>query len=120
MPRLIAIAMIAGAFLLGPAVSAHATDLTVPVPADKAEKIVVDYQCGTMDPIKVVYVNAGPNSLAVVPVKGDLLVFAAVMSGSGVRYASGPYIWWSHQGDATLSDVRDGEDAKPIQCKGIR
>ena len=27
------------------------------------------------------------------------------MSASGARYVSGPYEWWSHQGEATLRDL---------------
>lgn len=97
--------------------AAHSNDLTIPVPATDVQQTRVSYSCDSEAPMTVTYINAGQNSLAVVPIDGQLLVFASVISGSGARYAAGPYIWWSHQGEATLSDVRNSEDAKPITCK---
>ncbi|MCR9134959.1 MAG: MliC family protein [Alphaproteobacteria bacterium] len=102
------------------ALAAQAEHLTLPVPATNVQQMQVDYQCETLGRITVSYINAGPNSLAVVPVEGQSLVFAAVISGSGARYAAGPYIWWSHQGDATLDDVRDAEGTNPVKCTGVK
>lgn len=104
----------------GHVVVSHADDLTLPVPVTDIQQDRVDYQCEQLGRMTVTYVNAGPNSLAVVPVKGQSLVFASVISGSGARYAAGPYIWWSHQGDATLDDIRNAEGVEPIKCKGLR
>jgi len=46
----------------------------------------------------VEYLNGAGNSLAVVPVGGNSLVFANITSGSGARYAAGQYIWWDAAG----------------------
>lgn len=111
---------IVAALALGQAASASSEDLKIPVPATDVQQLIVDYQCEKMAPMKVVYINAGPNGLAIVPVNGESLIFASVISGSGARYAAGPYIWWSHQGGATLDDVRNDEDVAPVKCKRVK
>ncbi|WP_147093148.1 MliC family protein [Swaminathania salitolerans] len=55
--------------------------------------------------VEVSYLNAGENSLAVVPVTGKKLILSNVISGSGVRYAGGVYIWWSKGDTAQFADV---------------
>jgi membrane-bound inhibitor of C-type lysozyme len=59
----------------------------------------------------VEYINGAGNSLAVVPVHGESLIFTTVMSGSGARYASGDFIWWEADGRGTSfsSDSLDGK-----------
>jgi membrane-bound inhibitor of C-type lysozyme len=71
------------------------------------------YDCGgrTMD---VDYINVEPNFLALVPVDGKERIFVLVLSGSGARYASGPYIWWSKGNAASLYDETKGENAPPV------
>jgi membrane-bound inhibitor of C-type lysozyme len=80
------------------------------------ERRSVVYDCGTETPLTVIYLNAAPNFLAIVPVEGETqpLVFAAVLSGSGARYASGPWIWESKGPEASLYDVAEGEDAAAV------
>lgn len=80
------------------------------------ERRIVSYDCATEAPLVVTYLNAAPNFLALVPVAGEVeeLVFAAVISGSGVRYAAGQWIWWSKGTDASLYDATLGEDAEPV------
>lgn len=78
------------------------------------ERNIVSYLCDDAQTISVQYVNAAPNFLAIVPVEGQNLVFATTISGSGARYVSGPYEWWSHQGEATLRDLMQDADAEPI------
>jgi membrane-bound inhibitor of C-type lysozyme len=46
----------------------------------------------------VVYLNGAGNSLAVLPVGGNSLIFSNVVSGSGARYAAAQYIWWGAAG----------------------
>ncbi|MDN5928828.1 MAG: MliC family protein [Hyphomicrobiales bacterium] len=60
------------------------------------------------------YINVEPDHLAIVPVEGRKRVFVLVMSGSGARYASGRYIWWSKGKEASLYDKMKGADAPPI------
>jgi membrane-bound inhibitor of C-type lysozyme len=50
----------------------------------------------------VEYINGAGNSLVVVPVHEASLIFANVVSGSGARYAAGPYIWWDAQGSVNF------------------
>jgi membrane-bound inhibitor of C-type lysozyme len=82
--------------------------------AGDVERRVVTYQCDNEEALSVQYVNAAPNFLAIVPVDGQNLVFATTIAASGARYVSGPFEWWSHQGDATLRDLMQDEDADPL------
>ena len=78
------------------------------------ERNMVAYLCDDERALSVQYINAAPNFLAIVPVEEQNLVFATTISASGARYVSGPYEWWSHQGDATLRDLMQDEDAEPL------
>ncbi len=107
--------------IFGLAGGVQAADLTLPVPVDGVRQTTVDYTCEGGDTMRVVYVNAGQNSLAIVPQGGEKIIFANVLSGSGARYAAGSKIWWSHQGEATLSDIRSGDGIPPaITCKEMK
>jgi membrane-bound inhibitor of C-type lysozyme len=95
--------------------SASAADLTLPVPAENVKRSVVNYDCDG-DPLKVEYINSGENAFAILPMRSDRLVFVNVVSGSGVRYASGPYIWWTKGQQASLSDERQPSSATVLDC----
>jgi membrane-bound inhibitor of C-type lysozyme len=95
-----------------PAVSASLT-LTLESTGN-IERSVVNYLCDDDSALSVQYLNAAPNFLALVPVEGEALVFVSTVSASGARYVSGPYEWWSHQGEATLRDLTQDEDAEPL------
>ncbi|KKB10043.1 MliC family protein [Devosia chinhatensis] len=82
--------------------------------AGDIERRIVTYQCEDEQALSVQYVNAAPNFLAIVPVDGVNHVFATTISASGARYVSGPYEWWSHQGEGTLRDLMQDEDAEPL------
>jgi membrane-bound inhibitor of C-type lysozyme len=102
----------------GAAVAA-ASDLTIHLNGSQpVSRKTVQYQCdarataiglpATAFPVE--YINGAGNSLAVVPVHGNSLIFANVMSGSGARYAAGQYIWWEAGGSVTLySDSMAGK-----------
>jgi len=95
-----------------------AADITNRLPqAASVTRNTVRYACEGLPPIRVEYINAGSNALAVVPVSGEAMVFANVLSGSGARYAAGPYIWWTKGAGADLYDQRQGDNAKPITCQ---
>uniref|UniRef100_Q01X78 Periplasmic protein-like protein n=1 Tax=Solibacter usitatus (strain Ellin6076) TaxID=234267 RepID=Q01X78_SOLUE len=78
----------------------HLDDAAIP------SRQVIRYQCdsnapklGLPDgPFQVEYINAGGNSLAVLPISGKPVIFANVLSGSGARYAAQQYIWWEAAG----------------------
>lgn len=78
------------------------------------ERNLQTYQCDDGASLAVQYINAAPNFLAIVPVDGVNQVFATTISASGARYVSGPYEWWSHQGEASLRDLTQDEDATPL------
>jgi membrane-bound inhibitor of C-type lysozyme len=78
------------------------------------ERTVINYLCDNDRALSVQYINAAPNFLAIVPVEEQNLFFATTLSASGARYVSGPYEWWSHQGEATLRDLMQDEDAEPL------
>ncbi len=91
-------------------VGAGATELTVRLNGSKSiTRSTVRYQCdvhgATMGlPVgvfPVTYLNGAGNSLAVVPVGGNSLIFANVVSGSGARYAAAEFIWWDAGGRGT-------------------
>ena len=72
------------------------------------------YQCDSGEALSVQYINAAPNFLALVPVEGEVHLFATTLSASGARYVSGPFEWWSTGDEATLRDLTQGEDADPL------
>jgi membrane-bound inhibitor of C-type lysozyme len=84
--------------------------------AGKFERKTVTYDCGAGGRLKVTYINADPNFLAILTVKGEPqdLVFASVLSGSGVRYAAGKYIWWNKGNSGNLFDSTQGDNASPM------
>ncbi|MDI6027026.1 MliC family protein [Corticibacterium sp. UT-5YL-CI-8] len=90
-------------------------------PASDGEVISVDYRCGVSANVNVQYVNADPNTLAVIPVEGQSLIFVSAMSGSGARYVSGKYEWWSKGAEGTLRDLTQDENADPVMtCQETR
>jgi membrane-bound inhibitor of C-type lysozyme len=80
------------------------------------ERQQVAYDCAKGGKLSVTYVNADPNSLAVVPLPSERqpIVFLSVMSGSGARYASGKFVWWTKGSTARLFDISAGEDAPAL------
>lgn len=84
--------------------------------AGKFERRTITYDCATGGQLKVTYINADPNFLAIVPVSGQAqeLIFASVISGSGARYAAGKYVWWSKGDSANLFDSTLGDNAPPL------
>lgn len=98
---------------LGQATTSANLTLTLESGGD-IERNVVAYQCDDEQTLAVQYINAAPNFLAIVPIEGVNHVFATTVAASGARYISGPYEWWSHQGEATLRDLMQDEDAEPL------
>lgn len=112
-------AAIAGVVLVaGMATSVIGEDLSVRLPGVSITRIHASFECGAdgvalglpAGPFTVEYLNAGENHLAVLPVHGQALVFANVISGSGARYAAGRYIWWDAgaRGVTLYADGIDG------------
>ena len=89
--------------------AAHAQlALTLPLPSD-ATVTVARYQCDDGRDLAVSYVEAGANSLAIIPLEGEEVVFVNVVAASGARYVSGMWEWWAKGEEATLIRVDDVE-----------
>lgn len=88
-----------------------------------AQRDIAVYQCDGMDePKSVQYINAHPHFLAIVPVEGEDLIFVNVISGSGARYVSGQYEWWSRGNEAMFTDAMtatEDAEAEPVMCHTI-
>ncbi len=114
--------ILAAALLLtGAATAAHGVEasLSLTLGTDASadiQKRTVQYECGTGVPLTVDYINASPNFLALVnvPEETEKLVFASVVSGSGVRYVSGQWAWLTEGAEASLHDTTLGEDAPAV------
>jgi membrane-bound inhibitor of C-type lysozyme len=122
-------AAIAGVVLIaGTGVSVVAEDLSVRLPGVDVTRIHASFECGAdgvalglpAGPFTVEYLNAGENHLAVLPIHGQALVFANVISGSGARYAAGRYIWWD-AGARGVTLYADGIDGHPkAECHLVK
>ena len=81
---------------------------------EAASSSEIHYACKGGKDVTVAYVNAtNGDSFAYLPVDGTKHVFVAVMSGSGVRYAWGRYVWWS-KGNTGMLIVDGDESAPPV------
>lgn len=85
--------------------------IAIAVPgAREVQRSRAAYDCEGQE-VTAEYINAGPVSLAVLTIGKDFVVASNVLSGSGARYAGGPYVWWSKGRDAaTLQDLRGGKE----------
>lgn len=106
--------MLSGAAAAQPVVSARSAIEITLAAESPAEKNVVDYECEGLEPFRVEYINAAPNFLAIVPVNDETLIFSAVLSASGARYAAANWVWWTSGPEASLYDLTQGEDAEPV------
>jgi membrane-bound inhibitor of C-type lysozyme len=73
------------------------------------------YTCATGRILHVTYWNtANGQSFALVPVKGQQLLFVNTIAVSGVKYQAGRYTWWTKGPRADLYDATNGENAPPM------
>lgn len=111
------LAALATAMLIIPSASGAEASLQIEIAAGSDfERRVTPYTCSDETMFSVTYINAAPNFLAIVPIaeEPEPLIFAAVISASGVRYAAGQWTWWSQGVDASLYDATLGDDADPV------
>jgi membrane-bound inhibitor of C-type lysozyme len=87
--------------------TAGATDLTLHLKGSQPmSRSTMQYECDAegakmgLPPgvFSVEYLNGAGNSLAILPVNGESIVFANIFSGSGARYAAKQFIWWDAAG----------------------
>ena len=95
--------------------AAPAGEMVIALPgAANPETIKASYACAGFGTVEATYLNAPPVALATLSFKGEFQVLSNVLSGSGARYAGGPYVWWTKGRAADLYDLRQGESAAPI------
>jgi membrane-bound inhibitor of C-type lysozyme len=103
--------IVIGIAALGCGRFAGATDLTIHLNgSEPLTRKTVQYSCdaqgtaiglpATAFPVE--YINGAGNSLVVVQVHGNSMIFANITAGSGARYAAGQYIWWEAGGAVTF------------------
>jgi membrane-bound inhibitor of C-type lysozyme len=79
------------------------------------DRQIHQYTCATGKVLRVTYWNASNGqSFALVPVKGQPMLFVNTLAASGVRYQAGSYVWWTKGPRADLYDTTAGENAPPI------
>lgn len=77
----------------------------------------VNYRCEDGTLLPVTYINTkDQQGFVVIPIDGKNRLFVTLLSGSGARYGSGPYIWWSKGDKATLSNEQDAERPLHGEC----
>ena len=117
--RLLA-AIVSATLLASTGASAVDTSLQIQLGGDgfggDFERRTVLYDCSDGEPFDVIYINAAPNFLALVPIADEpaFRIFAAVESASGARYAAGRFIWWTEGPDASLFDTTLGAEAAAV------
>lgn len=78
-------------------------------------RVTAKYTCATGRILQVSYWNAvNGQSFALVPIKGQPMLFVNTLSGSGAKYQAGSYTWWTKGPRADLYDATAGADAPPI------
>ncbi|MCO5063364.1 MAG: MliC family protein [Rhizobiaceae bacterium] len=98
--------------------SAQAASVTLDLPGGAASRETVNYACGG-EKITATYINAGDNALAVLKIGERVVVTVNVLSGSGARYAGQEIVWWTKGSEATLYDLRKGENDPGEMCKTV-
>lgn len=96
-----------------------AADISLSIPfGPDAQVISAQFSCDGGEPFPVQYINAQPNNLALLPIDGQQRIFVNVISGSGARYVSGQYEWWTKGDQATLRDAmaEGGTDGDGQSC----
>jgi membrane-bound inhibitor of C-type lysozyme len=103
---------VSGFVVLALSAAAGASDLKLHLNGTQMfSRNAVKYQCDTQGAkmglpagtFSVEYINGGGNSLAIVPLKSNSLVFANVVAGSGARYVAKEFTWWDAAGGAIFS-----------------
>lgn len=89
--------------------------ITIAVPgAASVDSQKLRYDCEG-EAVEAEYINAGDVSLVTLALDEGLVVASNVISGSGARYAGGPYIWWVKGEEASLQNLmRDSENESTL------
>jgi len=107
------------ALLLAVNGASAATDTVTFEQAVVASRSAHTYMCEGSARLRVDYITTrAGDSLAYLPVSGAGHIFVAGPSGSGVRYVSGAFVWWTKGPTARLT--RDDVGAGPALLDGCR
>ena len=91
--------------------------LSVALPLGPMDDVQTEtYACGDGEVLSVQYINAGANSLAIVPIDGEDRIFVNVLSASGARYVSGADVWWS-KGDTAILENTLEDDSRDCAAR---
>lgn len=96
--------------------AAHAASLILDLPGNRLSQETLVYDCGSRK-VEATYINADDIAFAMLKFDGRTVIMANVISGSGARYAGQELIWWSKGAEATLYDLRKGDDDPGESCK---
>ena len=112
--------VVVGVVVLACGATAGASDLTIHLNGSEAvARNTIKYQCDAngakmglpAGTFAVEYLNGAGNHLAVVPVKGNSMIFVTVPSGSGAKYAAEEFTWWE-AGGRGITFASEGLGAK--------
>ncbi len=108
---------------------AGASDLTLQLKGEGTfERKTVKYQCDA-NGVKaglpagvfgVEYVNGTNNQLALVPVKGNTMIFVTVPSASGAKYEAKEFVWWEAGGRGTTFESGFPGPKVSSECKEVQ
>jgi membrane-bound inhibitor of C-type lysozyme len=77
----------------------------------------VTYICEDGAKFPVTYISTlDEQGFAVIPIDGKNRLFVTLPTGSGVRYGSGPYVWWNKGSEATLWNTQDTRHPPHGKC----
>ena len=111
------LALVVFAMIYGPHMTAAQTTLSVALPLGPMDDVQTEtYACGDGEVLSVQYINAGANSLAIVPIDGEDRIFVNVLSASGARYVSGADVWWS-KGDTAILENTLEDDSRDCAAR---
>lgn len=92
-----------------------AQDVTISLSLGENPRIeTTHYSCGDGTERSVKYLSGRSNQFALLSINEESLVFVHVISGSGSRYVSGPYEWWTKGREGTLTNSIN-EDGQ-VEC----
>jgi membrane-bound inhibitor of C-type lysozyme len=120
---------LAGVGVLSLSALAGASDLTIHLKGTGTfQRKTVKYQCDAngakmglpTGAFEVEYLNETNNHLAVVPVKGNSMIFVTVPSGSGAKYAAQEFVWWEAGGRGTTFESDFPGPKASSQCHEVQ
>lgn len=95
--------------------TANAASVVLDLPGNRLSQETILYECGARQ-VQTTYINADDIAFALVKFDGRTVVMANVIAASGARYAGQELVWWVKGEEATLYDLRKGENDPGETC----